>query len=107
MSMYKQSQFWLRIVLAVLATILFFSVHNVYWPVIVSLIITFILIPVRDLIQKGLVRLTRRNVPIDISILLSFLLLIVVLTALTNIILKPLVRRICWLSTSTAFGKRQ
>jgi predicted PurR-regulated permease PerM len=91
MSMYKQSQFWLRIVLAVLATILFFSVHNVYWPVIVSLIITFILIPVRDLIQKGLVRLTRRNVPIDISILLSFLLLIVVLTALTNIILKPLV----------------
>lgn len=94
MSMYKQSQFWLRVVLAVLATILFFSVHAVYWPVIVSLIITFILVPVRDVVQKGLLRLTNRNVPIDISILISFFILIFVLSILTNIILRPLVEQV-------------
>ena len=94
MSMYKESQFWLRVVLAILAAILFFSVHNVYWPVIVSLIITFILIPVRDMVQKGLMRLTRRNIPIDISILISFAILIFVLSVLTNIILRPLVEQV-------------
>lgn len=89
--MYKQSQFWLRIVLAVLATALFFTVHTVYWPVIISLILTFILIPVRDMAQKVFLRLTHHNLPIDLAILISFVVFVFILSVLTNIILKPLV----------------
>ena len=47
----KKTEFRLRVVLTILAALLFFAVKEVYWPVIVSLIITFILAPVRDVIQ--------------------------------------------------------
>lgn len=39
----KKIEFWLRVVLSALAVCLFFAVQAVYWPVIISLIITFIL----------------------------------------------------------------
>ena len=85
MSNNKTIEFRLRVVL------MFLAVKEIYWPVIVSLIITFILTPLRDGIQKGLVRLFRRQVPIDISILLSFVVLIAVIAVMTNSILKPLI----------------
>ena len=91
MAMYKESQFWLRIVLAVLAGALFLSVHAIYWPIIISLILTFILMPLRDLVVRVLKRITRRQVPVDIAILLSFFILIIIITGVTNIILRPLV----------------
>lgn len=90
MPVYKESQFWLRVVLAVLAFGLFLSVHAVYWPVVISLILTFILIPIRDLVLKGFLRLTHRHLPVDLAIIISFFLLIVIVTIITNSILKPL-----------------
>ena len=87
----KTIEFRLRVVLMILGVCLFLAVKEIYWPVIVSLIITFILTPLRDGIQKGLVRLFRRQVPIDISILLSFVVLIAVIAVMTNSILKPLI----------------
>lgn len=91
MSNNKTIEFRLRVVLMILGVCLFLAVKEIYWPVIVSLIITFILTPLRDGIQKGLVRLFRRQVPIDISILLSFVVLIAVIAVMTNSILKPLI----------------
>ena len=67
----KKIEFWLRVVLSALAVCLFFAVQAVYWPVIISLIITFILAPLRDGIQRGLEYCLHRRVPKDISILLS------------------------------------
>ena len=91
MPVYKESQFWLRVVLAALVFGLFLSVHAVYWPVVISLILTFILIPIRDLVLKGFLRLTHRHLPVDLAIIISFFLLIVLVAIITNSILKPLV----------------
>ena len=41
--------------------------------------------------HQGLRRLTGRQVPIDIAILISFVILIVIVTVITNSIVKPLV----------------
>lgn len=87
----KKIEFWLRVVLSALAVCLFFAVQAVYWPVIISLIITFILAPLRDGIQRGLEYCLHRRVPKDISILLSFVVLIGVLVIMTNSIVKPLI----------------
>lgn len=91
MAAYKGAEFWMRVTLAVMAGALFLTVHAVYWPVVISLILTFILMPIRDGVIKGLRRLTGRHVPIDIAILISFVILIVIVTVITNIIVKPLV----------------
>ena len=88
---YKGAEFWMRVTLAILAGALFLTVHAVYWPVVISLILTFILMPIRDGVIKGLRRLTGRHVPIDLAILISFVILIVIVTIITNIIVKPLV----------------
>ncbi|WP_075572499.1 AI-2E family transporter [Megasphaera coli] len=87
----KKIEFWLRVVLSALAVCLFFAVQAVYWPVIISLIITFILAPLRDGIQRGLESCLHRHVPKDISILLSFVVLIGILVIMTNSIVKPLI----------------
>lgn len=89
---YKGAEFWMRVTLAILAGALFLTVHAVYWPVVISLILTFILMPIRDGVIKGLRRLTGRHVPIDLAILISFVILIVIVTIITNIIVKPLVK---------------
>jgi predicted PurR-regulated permease PerM len=89
--MIRESQFWLRIVVAVFTVWVFISVHAVYWPVIVSLIITFILMPVRDIVLKGLRQMTGRQVPVDAAILISFVVLILVLVIIANSILHPLI----------------
>ena len=88
---YKGAEFWMRVTLTILAGALFLTVHAVYWPVVISLILTFILMPIRDGVIKGLWRLTGRHVPIDLAILISFVILIVIVTVITNIIVKPLV----------------
>ena len=75
---YKGAEFWMRVTLAILAGALFLTVHAVYWPVVISLILTFILMPIRDGVIKGLRRLTGRHVPIDLAILISFVILIVI-----------------------------
>ena len=54
MTAYKGAEFWMRVTLAVLAGALFLTVHAVYWPVVISLILTFILMPIRDGVIKGL-----------------------------------------------------
>lgn len=94
MSTYKETQFWLRVALAVLAFGLFISVHAIYWPVIVSLILTFILIPIRDIVLKGFLRLTHHHLPVGLAIIVSFFLLIVIMTIITNSILRPLVAQV-------------
>ncbi|MCH4178802.1 MAG: AI-2E family transporter [Megasphaera sp.] len=91
MSVYKGSQFWLRIVVAVFAAGMFLSVHAVYWPVIISLILTFILIPVRDGVRVAFYKATHRHIPVDLAILFSFVVFIAIMGGLTNVILKPLV----------------
>ena len=103
----KKTEFRLRVVLTILAALLFFAVKEVYWPVIVSLIITFILAPVRDVIQKGLTRFVHRKIPVDISILLSFVVLIGVLVIMTNSIVKPLISQLNLLANnfSTIVGR--
>ena len=90
MSMYKESQFWLRVTLTALAGALFLLVHSIYWPVVISLILTFILMPMRNLFMRLCYKLTNRRLPADIAILLSFFTFILVMTGLTNVILKPL-----------------
>ena len=87
---YKGAEFWMRVTLAILAGALFLTVHAVYWPVVISLILTFILMPIRDGVIKGLRRLTGRHVH-RLAILISFVILIVIVTIITNIIVKPLV----------------
>ena len=94
MAMQKGSQFWLRVVIAVLAASLFFMVHAIYWPVIISLILTFIMMPIRDAVLHIFQRLTKRQLPIDLAILISFAVLICIISLLTNIILKPLVAQV-------------
>ncbi|WP_301859827.1 AI-2E family transporter [uncultured Megasphaera sp.] len=94
MSMYKESQFWLRVTLTALAFSLFLAVNAIYWPVIISLILTFILMPVRDLCSRILYRLIKRHVPVDIAILLSFVVLILIVTGVTNVILRPLLAQV-------------
>lgn len=91
MSTRKSAQYWMRVALAVLAAALFFSVHAMYWPVVISLILTFILIPIRDGVLKILRRLTGRQVPVDLAILISFVVFIAILSILTNSIVRPLV----------------
>mgnify|MGYP000172848043 CR=1 FL=1 len=76
---------------AVLALALFLTVHAIYWPAIVSLILTFILMPIRDVIIKGFLRLTGRKLPTSIAILISFVVFIFIVTVITNSIVKPLV----------------
>ena len=90
MSMYKESQFWLRVTLTALAGALFLLVHSIYWPVVISLILTFILMPMRNMFMRLCYKLTNRHLPADIAILLSFFTFILVMTGLTNVILKPL-----------------
>ena len=87
MSMYKEPQFWMRVALAALAFGLFISVHAIYWPVIISLILTFILIPIRDIVLKGFLRLTHHQLPSGLAIIISFFLFIVIMTIITNIII--------------------
>lgn len=100
MAMYKESQFWLRVVLAALAGALFLLVHAVYWPVVISLILTFILIPIRDIVIKCGYKLFHRKIPVDIAILMAFLLFIIILTIVTNIIVKPLLAQINMLAVN-------
>ncbi|MGN0947991.1 MAG: AI-2E family transporter [Megasphaera sp.] len=88
---YKTAEFWLRVSLAILAGALFLTAHAVYWPIVISLILTFILMPIRDGIIKGIRRLTGRKLPVDLAILLSFVVLIAIVTVITNIIVKPLI----------------
>ena len=88
---YKEAEFWMRVTLAVLALALFLTVHAIYWPAIVSLILTFILMPIRDGIIKVFLRLTGRKMPVSIAILISFVVFIFLVTVITNIIVKPLV----------------
>ena len=88
---YKEAEFWMRVTLAVLALALFLTVHAIYWPAIVSLILTFILMPIRDVIIKGFLRLTGRKLPTSIAILISFVVFIFIVTVITNSIVKPLV----------------
>ena len=90
MAIYKEPQVWLRVALTVLAAALFFLVHSVYWPVVISLILTFILIPLRDVFIKVFYKLTKRKLPVDIAILLAFFTFMAILNGLTNVILKPL-----------------
>lgn len=90
----KGSQFWLRVALAVLAAALFFVVHSVYWPVIVSLILTFIMIPIRDAVLHVFRKVTGRKLPIDIAILVSFAVFIGIISLLTNTVLRPLVAQV-------------
>ena len=63
MSMYKESQFWLRVTLTALAGALFLLVHSIYWPVVISLILTFILMPMRNLFMRLCYKLTNRRLP--------------------------------------------
>lgn len=108
MTAYKGAEFWMRVTLAVLAGALFLTVHAVYWPVVISLILTFILMPIRDGVIKGLRRLTGRQVPIDIAILISFVILIVIVrslpTASSN---RWSSRSIYWQPTSTIWSARR
>lgn len=90
MSRYTESQFWLRIVLGILAAALFLTVHAIYWPIVISLILTFIMMPIRDALCRVFRHVTKRELPINVAILLSFVVLILILGTLTNIILKPL-----------------
>lgn len=94
MSMYKESQFWLRVTLTISAGALFLLVHAVYWPVVISLILTFILMPLRNLFIKFFHKLTKRNLPADIAILLAFFTFIVVLNGVANVILRPLLYQV-------------
>ena len=98
---YKGAEFWMRVTLAILAGALFLTVHAVYWPVVISLILTFILMPIRDGVIKGLRRLTGRHVPIDLAILISFVILIVIVTSRWSS------RSICWQPTSTIWSARR
>lgn len=100
MIMLKTSQFWLRIAIAVLAVYMFLSVRSVYWPVVLSLIITFILIPVRDFILRAVLRLCGKKCPVGIAILLSFIVFICVLVLITNSILRPLLVQVNLLSAN-------
>lgn len=47
----KSTQYWLRVVLIVLAVIFLWAIIPVLWPLIVSLICTLILLPVVNNIQ--------------------------------------------------------
>ena len=47
----KSTQYWLRVVLIVLAVIFLWAIIPVLWPLIVSLICTLILLPVVNGIQ--------------------------------------------------------
>lgn len=87
---YKESQFWLRVVLGVLAAGLFLMVHAIYWPVVISLILTFIMMPIRDVVLRVFLHLTKRHLPVDVAILVSFVVVIFILGTMTNIVLKPL-----------------
>jgi len=60
----KTIEFRLRVVLMILGVCLFLAVKEIYWPVIVSLIITFILTPLRDGIQKGHMKLHAKSLAI-------------------------------------------
>lgn len=81
----------MRVALAILTGALFLSVHAMYWPVVISLILTFILIPIRDAVTKVLRRLTGKTIPIDLAILISFVVFIAIISLLTNSIVRPLV----------------
>ncbi len=94
MAVYKEPQTWLRAVLTGLAVALFLTVHAIYWPVVISLILTFILMPLRDMFLALFRRVTQRRVPVDLAILLAFFTLILIITGLTNVILKPLIEQV-------------
>ncbi len=94
MSMYKESQFWIRVTLTLLAGALFFLVHSVYWPVVISLILTFILMPLRNFFVRLFQRITTRHIPVDIAILLAFFTFFIALNGVTNVILRPLLYQV-------------
>ncbi|MUP58491.1 AI-2E family transporter [Veillonellaceae bacterium M2-4] len=83
-------QFWMRIVLGLLAMVFCISIHAVYWPIVISLIFTFILMPIRDLIIRLVRYMTHRTLPSSVGIVISFFVLIVILTCMMNVILRPL-----------------
>ncbi len=92
--MIKSSQFWLRIGIAALALLMILNVRNVYWPIVVSLIITFVLMPLCRVLSARFDDMAGRHIPIDISIIISFFVLIFVLFVITNSILKPLIMQV-------------
>lgn len=86
----KDTQFWLRTALVILAVLLFISIHAVYWPLVVSLIFTFILIPIRDGLRYLVYGICKCRLPENLAIGFSFVILILILACVANVILRPL-----------------
>lgn len=86
----KDTQFWLRTALVILAVLLFISIHAVYWPLVISLIFTFILIPIRDGLRYLVYGICKCRLPENLAIGFSFVILILILACVANVILRPL-----------------
>lgn len=87
----RSSQYWLRVTVAVLTAALILSVSSVYWPVVVSLLLALILAPLCACFQKIALRVGWRSMPIDVAIILSFIVFGVVIGIVINHVFVPFI----------------
>lgn len=85
----KSSQNWLRIVVAIGCAWLLLAASSMYWPVILSLFLAIILLPLSHRVQKGIQRLGWKNVPVDVPIIVSFVIFGLVVFVMFQIIVVP------------------
>ena len=88
----KSTQYWLRVVLIVLAVIFLWAIIPVLWPLIVSLICTLILLPVVNNIQDYMRhRLGFTWFPRWLAIIPAFLLVALILLLVIQFIILPFI----------------
>lgn len=87
--MKRSPEFWLRVTAAVFIAALVIKVPSVLFPFGLSLILALLLKPLALWIQKCVVSAGLRRFPIDVSIILSFLVFIAVIYAVAINIIAP------------------
>ena len=88
----KSTQYWLRVVLIVLAVIFLWAIIPVLWPLIVSLICTLILLPVVNGIQDYMRhRVGLTWFPRWLAIIPAFLLVALILLLVIQFIILPFI----------------
>lgn len=87
----KEAQFWLRILVAAFLCLIVYIVPWVIVPFLLAMFLTLLLRPVVRLIMSGTDKLGWKWFPIDIAIILSFILFIMVMVLLINIIVVPFI----------------
>ncbi len=89
LTLMKSSQYWLRIAVAAGCLWIVAESSSMYWPVIVSLFLAIILLPLSRIIQRGIQKAGWKQVPVDVPIIISFVIFGTLVFSLFQVIVVP------------------